>query len=442
MFAFLHKFFLSLFYKSKKEQIMEEKTKLIEDVINDFFNELNERRYGKNTQWCYKKICRSILDWCNVNGISEFNESSANRFCDENIHGHICNPTESLHYKKTLRVARMLMCLNKGVDFEFRAPRTEYKFKTSIKDHIDGYLLNCVGNKGLSKISVENRRLVTFRFDNYLSEHAMEKGDLTVEAFESFFSSDYCTMASRHSYKPIIKELYRYFYDNGILNKDYSTLILKEPKVHLGSKVPSTYTENEIKQMINSISRSSAKGKRDYLVLLLAAEYGWRASDITSFKLTDIDWENNKISIVQYKTGVPVEFPLLASVGNAVIDYLKYGRPAGCVDAIIVNHENTHKGQKLSSPTIHSIVSQAMGNAKITNWKNKKHGPHSLRHSLATNMLKQNVAIPIISTILGHQNTEATKIYIGIDITKLRLCSLPVPPSNSIYFQQVKEDTV
>ena len=217
---------------------------------------------------------------------------------------------------------------------------------------------------------------------------------------------------------------------------------MKEPKVHFGSNVPSTYTEDEIKQMINSIGRSSAKGKRDYLVLLLAAEYGWRASDITSFKLTDIDWVNNKISIVQYKTGIPVEFPLLASIGNAVIDYLKHGRPAGYVDVIIVNHENTHKGQKLASPTIHSIVSQAMSNAKIANWKNKKHGPHSLRHSLATNMLKQNVAIPIISTILGHQNTEATKIYIGIDIAKLRLCSLPVPPLKSIYFQKVKEDTV
>jgi integrase/recombinase XerD len=421
---------------------MEEKTKLIEDVIEDFFDELDQRGYGQNTKWCYKKICRSILAWSCKNEIAEFNESASNRYCDENINGHICNPSESLHYKKTLRVARMLVCLNKGEDFEFRAPRTEYEFKTSLKDHIAGYLSYCIYIKRLFKTTVEGRRLVTFRFDKYLSEQAMELGDVTVEALEAFFSSAYCTKASRHRYKPIIKELYRYLYDNRVLDKDYSILVLKEPKVHLGTKVPSTYTENEIKRMIKAINRSSAKGKRDYLVMLLAAEYGWRASDITSFRLDQIDWEKNRISMVQYKTGVPVEFPLLASVGNAIIDYLKHGRPAGGDDVIIVNHENTHKGQKLKSPTIHSIVSQAMSTANIANWKDKKHGPHSLRHSLATNMLKQNVAIPIISTILGHQSTETTKTYIKVDIPKLRQCSLPVPELKSSYFQIIKEATV
>jgi site-specific recombinase XerD len=421
---------------------MEEKTKLIEDVIEDFFDELDQRGYGQNTTWSYKKICRSILAWCCKNEFTEFNESAANRYCDENINGHLCNPSESLHYKKTLRVARMLVCLNKGEDFEFRAPRIEYEFKTSIKDHIAGYLSYCTYIKRLFKTTVEGRRLVAFRFDKYLSEQGMELGDVTVEALEAFFSSAYCTKASRHSYKPIIKELYRYLYDNGALDKDYSTLVLKEPKVHLGTKVPSTYTEDEITWMINAIDRSSGKGKRDYLVLLLAAEYGWRASDITLFRLDQIDWEKNRISMVQYKTGVPVEFPLLASVGNAIIDYLKHGRPAGGYDVIIVNHENTHKGQKLESPTIHSIVSKAMSTANIANWKDKKHGPHSLRHSLATNMLKQNVAIPIISTILGHQSTEATKTYIRVDIPKLRLCSLLVPELKSSYFQIIKEATV
>jgi len=415
---------------------------LIEDVIEDFFDELDQRGYGQNTKWCYKKICKSILAWSCKNEIAEFNESASNRYCDENINGHICNPSESLHYKKTLRVARMLVCLNKGEDFEFRAPRTEYEYKTSLKDHIAGYLSYCTYIKRLFKTTIEGRRLVTFRFDKYLSEQAMELGDVTVEALEAFFSSAYCTKASRHRYKPIIKELYRYLYDNRVLDKDYSTLVLKEPKVHLGTKVPSTYTENEIKRMIKAINRSSAKGKRDYLVMLLAAEYGWRASDITSFRLDQIDWEKNRISMIQNKTGVPVEFPLLASVGNAIIDYIKHGRPAGGDDVIIVNHENTHKGQKLKSPTIHSIVSKAMSTANIANWKDKKHGPHSLRHSLATNMLKQNVAIPIISTILGHQSTETTKTYIKVDIPKLRQCSLPIPELKSGYFQIIKEATI
>ena len=138
--------------------------------------------------------------------------------------------------------------------------------------------------------------------------------------------------------------------------------------------------------------------------------------------------------MVQYKTGVPIEFPLLSSVGNAVIDYLKYGRPIGGDDVIIVNHENTHKGKKLKSQTLHSIVAYAMKTANIKNWKQKKHGPHSLRHSLASNMLKQNVSIPIISAVLGHQSIETTNTYISVDLQKLRLCSLPIPKIKSSHY--------
>ena len=79
--------------------------------------------------------------------------------------------------------------------------------------------------------------------------------------------------------------------------------------------------------MLSAIDRSTRKGKRDYLVSLLAAEYGMRASDIVRLSLKHIDWERNTVSFSQYKTDVPVQYPLLSSVGNAIIDYLRHGRP-------------------------------------------------------------------------------------------------------------------
>jgi site-specific recombinase XerD len=76
-----------------------------------------------------------------------------------------------------------------------------------------------------------------------------------------------------------------------------------------------------------------------------------------------------------------------------------------------------------------------MGKANIKNWKAKKHGAHSLRHSLATNMLKRNVSMPVISTIMGHQNTETTKIYLAVDVKKLKQCPLPMPELHSAHFR-------
>lgn len=405
----------------------------IKDLVNEFYDELNQRNYGQNVQWAYHKVCRQILEWCTNNRIESFNEKTGHQFCDETIGGHLSKPGSSYLYRRTLRVTRMLVSLQQDGDFEFRTPRTEYKFNSQLSDVIVQYLDYCTVTRKLSPATLSERKRAICRFDNYLHDNDRKVLDISVDLFEEFLSK-HCSKHSRRTYKSIFRELYRYLFDKGILNKDYSSLILKEPKVALGSKLPTTYTEDEIKRMINAIERSSAKGKRDYLVLLLAAEYGWRASDITSFSLDQIDWNKNKISMVQYKTGIPAEFPLLASVGNAIIVYLKHGRPIGGDDVIIVNHENTHKGKRLTSPTIHSIVAHAMKAANIKNWIIKKHGPHALRHSLASNMLKHNVSIPIIKTVLGHQSVETTKLYVSVDIEKLRLCSLPIPKMTSQYY--------
>jgi integrase len=187
------------------------------------------------------------------------------------------------------------------------------------------------------------------------------------------------------------------------------------------------------------VERSSATGKRDYLVLLLAAEYGWRSGDIVNFKFSQINWDKNVISFSQHKTDIPVEYPLLSSVGNAIIDYLKHGCPSTDVEKIIVSAESSKKGHPISSATVHSIVTKYMAKADIKNWKNKKHGAHSLRHSLATNMLKKNVSMPIISSVLGHQNTETAKIYLKIDMEKLHQCPLTMPVMYSPHYKGVLE---
>ena len=65
-----------------------------------------------------------------------------------------------------------------------------------------------------------------------------------------------------------------------------------------------------------------------------------------------------------------------------------------------------------------------MRTAGIKVQNGKKHGPHALRHSLASALLEENTPLPIISEVLGHTNTESTSAYLKIDITQLRKCSL------------------
>jgi integrase len=82
----------------------------------------------------------------------------------------------------------------------------------------------------------------------------------------------------------------------------------------------------EIEKLIASVDRNHAVGKRDHAIILLAARLGLRASDIANLKFENILWEQSSIHLTQFKTRNKIILPLLSEVGNAIVDYLKYGR--------------------------------------------------------------------------------------------------------------------
>jgi site-specific recombinase XerD len=59
--------------------------------------------------------------------------------------------------------------------------------------------------------------------------------------------------------------------------------------------------------------------------------------------------------------------------------------------------------------------------------KDRHHGPHALRHSLATGLMQKNVPLSAISNILGHSNTRTTEVYLAVDTSHLAELSLEVP---------------
>jgi integrase/recombinase XerD len=402
-------------------------------------DELEQRNYAPFHIVKFNEIWEDLSDWCGLEGITLFSEEIGNRYCDETVGGHTLDTVANLlPDRHTLRAVRLLISLMETGDFEFRSPRKEKLiFSEQYREAYRHFLDFCRNAKDLSESTMESRERHLYRFDKYLEGNGLAIEDLDLDAMEAFFATIGLDVNTIRYVRSCVRDFLRFMFDNGYLPKDHSPLVLKGTKKvkGKGTTLPTTYTEAEIKRVIAVINRGTSIGKRDYLVILLAAEYGWRASDITRFNFSQIDWERNEISFFQYKTGNPVVFPLLASVGNAVIDYLRNGRPDGGDDVIIVSHMRSTLGKALHSPTIHSIVTRYFREADIPNWRQKKHGPHALRHSLATNMLKKNVPMPLISTVLGHQSTETTKVYVGVDIGKLRECGLPIPAVTSLHYK-------
>ncbi|WP_186673947.1 site-specific integrase [Sporosarcina sp. BP05] len=180
------------------------------------------------------------------------------------------------------------------------------------------------------------------------------------------------------------------------------------------------FTIEEESVLLNSISRSTLVGKRDYALILLIMRTGLRSVDIVNLVIDDIDWRRNTITIIQKKTQIALIIPLLPEVGNAIVDYLLHGRPAS---------NDTHVFLRCYSPYIgfqdpyscSEIVKKYIEKAGL---RHSRNCAHSLRHSLASRLLENETPLTIISSILGHSNKESTREYLSTDLEQLRNCSL------------------
>jgi integrase/recombinase XerD len=417
---------------------MDKKIKKISDVIEAYRAELIDRDYYKGTIKDYSRACRIIQRWWDENDLKEFTEENALRFCDEVIGIRYLTPSLTSEQQRRLRVIRMLLSIYRDEDFENYTPRVEKILKTELGEVFSNYIEWCTLSLKLSPNTLDTHKRVALKYDTFLSERGFHFEGVSTPDFEDFIASQ--SKSNRLRYKTVLRNIYRFLHSSGITKGDLSTLILKEPHIPQGSKLPTTYTEEEIKKLLLSVDRSTSGGKRDYLILLLAAEYGMRASDIRSLSLKHIDWESNTISFSQQKTNIPISYPLIPSVGNAVIDYLKHGRPQGGDDVIIVRHDSKRKGRQVTSSGIYSIVESAFRVSNIINWKEKKHGPHSLRHSFASNLLKRGTGYYVISMAMGHSCSETTKAYLQIDFERLRKCSLQIPDLHSLYYSNIGKE--
>lgn len=188
----------------------------------------------------------------------------------------------------------------------------------------------------------------------------------------------------------------------------------------------SFYTDEEIQKLLNSYDTHSSIGKEQFLLISLIVFLGLRVSDAVFLKLSNIDFQNDRIVFNQFKTKKLLELPLIDQVKYPLIDYLKNVRPKDSnLDYIFITTSKPYRHKEELRFHYH-IVSSHLKKSGI-DITNRKHGFHSLRHSFSTRMLLNNTPIYSISTMLGHTSVEVTNQYLDIDTKFLKELSLEVP---------------
>ncbi|MEA2080796.1 MAG: site-specific integrase [Pseudomonadota bacterium] len=177
--------------------------------------------------------------------------------------------------------------------------------------------------------------------------------------------------------------------------------------------------------MLEAVDRSSPKGKRDYAILLLASRLGLRLTDIRTLTLDNLNWDEATIEITQSKTRVPLCLPLTEEVGVTLIDYLRSGRRQTNHREVFLNLRPPFKPFSDNSH-LHYVVRYWRELAGIRFNTPQHQEMHSLRHTLATLLLREETPFHVISEILGHATMAATLIYAKADVEALRGAALDI----------------
>jgi len=220
-----------------------------------------------------------------------------------------------------------------------------------------------------------------------------------------------------------LRSLLRYLHQTGRIATDLTPHVIG-PMLYAYEEVPSTLDRNQIAAVLTATRKDrSPRGLRDYAILQLLATYGLREGEICRLRLDDIDWRAESLRIHHTKTNACSYMPLVTPVGEALLDYLRLGRPQVGRREVFIRSIAPYTCMK----ELYGITRDRFAAANVQ--PSGKRGPHVFRHARAVELLRASVPQKIIGDVLGHRSTKSTNAYLKLATEDLRAVALDVPGS-------------
>lgn len=190
---------------------------------------------------------------------------------------------------------------------------------------------------------------------------------------------------------------------------------IRGPRIYALERLPAGPTWSDVQRLLAGLQTRRPTDLRDRAILMLFAIYGFRASEVATLCLDDIDWARDRLRISRAKRRESQIYPLLPSVGKALIEYLQSVRHSTSHREVFLTVVSPYR--PLSCSGLYDIVSSKL---KALNVRCPHRGPHSLRHACATRLIAEGVSLKEIGDHLGHRSTSSTRVYAKVDLSGLR----------------------
>jgi integrase/recombinase XerD len=271
--------------------------------------------------------------------------------------------------------------------------------------------------RGLSPVTIRNRCWSVPRFLNRLDPAGGPLRQITPNRIDEALRE----LASQGSYARVtiqslagdVRAFFRYAETRGWCRKGLAACI-RGPRLFAQASLPTGPTWDEVRRLLAMAEGDRPVDIRDRAILMLLAIYGLRAGEVNRLRLDDFDWERELLTVTSSKTRRLRTYPLVRSVGDAVLRYLKEVRP-----------RSAHRELFLTllapiRPLRHALWSVVAKRLRAINASLLHHGPHALRHACAARLLAEGLSLKEIGDHLGHLDPEATRIYAKVDLIGLR----------------------
>lgn len=231
------------------------------------------------------------------------------------------------------------------------------------------------------------------------------------------FIVDRCPGLGRTSRRDLcgaLRVFLRYCHREGLIEHDLSATV-EMPRTYRLADVPRSITWDEVRRMLACVDRRAVVGRRDYAILLLLVTYGLRANEVAKLTLDDIDWKRERLSVPERKAGHWSAYPLAAVVGEAIIDYLRNGRPE-TTDRHVFFRTMAPRSP-ICSAAISSAAAKYLRRAAV---QVHRPGAHTLRHTCVQRMIDAEFSLKTVGDYVGHRSPQSTEIYTKVALTALR----------------------
>ncbi|MCM1561812.1 MAG: tyrosine-type recombinase/integrase [Butyrivibrio sp.] len=409
--------------KSKKEKIaslQESAESVPPGELLGYCDSLKENHrkygYGRSASDCITRTTNLLFLFLDINGFLYSPEISFLWF--ESVENHF-DDTVSLHAYR--RVLYLIAEQHRNGDADLR---TRFRNTHTAFSQLPGWCMEAANDflhrkhkEGLQDSTLTSYRLAVCRFCTYLCGLGMHSfGELTFSVIKAFNRQDeHRTPAGKNAYNGCIRKFLAYLGEKRLVNNPMLFAALSSIYAPRETIVV-ILSDDELAQLNEQVNREdSSLTLQKKAMLLLGLKMGLRASDIVSLEIGSIDWKNPSIRFIQKKTGVEVNLPMPAEVGNALYQYITKERRQSPNPVIFLSGDAPF--EPLDSTACIRALHSALPDRNVPG-----SGFHVTRKTYATQLLRNGVGVDMVINALGQRSDDAVDRYLCVDDERMRLC--------------------